>query len=115
MSEAPTPVPASAPPTVVFDEIDTGVSGEVADRVGSLMARMARDRQILAITHLPQIASKADTHLVVSKGEEGERVATSIRSVVAEERVQALAHMLSGRKVTAAALENARALLSTRR
>jgi len=53
--------------------------------------------------------------MLVSKGEEGERVATSIRSVVAEERVQALAHMLSGRKVTAAALENARALLSTRR
>ncbi|MCB0766059.1 MAG: DNA repair protein RecN [Flavobacteriales bacterium] len=102
-------------PTVVFDEIDTGVSGEVADRVGSLMARMARDRQILAITHLPQIASKADTHLVVSKGEEGERVATSIRSVVAEERVQALAHMLSGRKVTPAALENARVLLAAKR
>lgn len=102
-------------PTVVFDEIDTGVSGEVADRVGTLMARMARDRQVLAITHLPQIASKADTHLVVSKGEEGDRVATSIRPVVAEERVQALAHMLSGRKVTAAALENARVLLTTRR
>jgi DNA repair protein RecN (Recombination protein N) len=102
-------------PTVVFDEIDTGVSGEVADRVGSLMARMARDRQVLAITHLPQIASKADTHLVVSKGEIGERVATSIKAVVAEERIQALAHMLSGRTVTSAALENARELLATKR
>lgn len=102
-------------PTVVFDEIDTGVSGEVADRVGSLMARMAKERQVLAITHLPQIASKADTHLVVSKAEEGERISTSIRAVRAEERVEALAHMLSGRKLTPAALENARVLLAARR
>lgn len=102
-------------PTVVFDEIDTGVSGEVADRVGSLMARMARDRQVLAITHLPQIASKADTHLLVSKAEAEERVHTSIRAVQAEERVEAIAHMLSGRKLTPAALENARALLAARR
>ncbi len=102
-------------PTVVFDEIDTGVSGEVADRVGSLMARMAKQRQVLAITHLPQIASKADTHLVVSKAEEGARVNTSIRAVLAEERVEALAQMLSGRKLTAAALENARVLLASRK
>ncbi|MGV3637570.1 MAG: DNA repair protein RecN [Flavobacteriales bacterium] len=102
-------------PTVVFDEIDTGVSGEVADRVGSLMARMARERQVIAITHLPQIASKADTHLVVSKSEEDERVNTSIRPVLAEERVEALAQMLSGRKLTAAALENARVLLASRK
>lgn len=102
-------------PTVVFDEIDTGVSGEVADRVGSLMARMAKARQVLAITHLPQIASKADTHLVVSKAEEDQRVTTSIRAVKAEERVEALAHMLSGRKLTPAALENARVLLAARR
>jgi DNA repair protein RecN (Recombination protein N) len=102
-------------PTVVFDEIDTGVSGEVADRVGSLMARMAKQRQVLAITHLPQIASKADTHLLVSKAEEGARVNTSIRAVLAEERVEALAQMLSGRKLTAAALENARVLLASRK
>lgn len=102
-------------PTVVFDEIDTGVSGEVADRVGSLMARMAQDRQVLAITHLPQIASKADTHLVVSKSDDAERTETTIRSVHAEERIAALAQMLSGRKMTDAALANARALLSARR
>lgn len=102
-------------PTVVFDEIDTGVSGEVADRVGTLMARMAQDRQVLAITHLPQIASKADTHLVVSKAEVGDRVQTSIKAVLAEDRVEALAHMLSGRKVTPAAMENARVLLAARR
>lgn len=98
-------------PTVVFDEIDTGVSGEVADRVGSVMARMARDRQVIAITHLPQIASKASTHLVVHKHGEAEQVRTSVKAVHAEERVEALAQMLSGRKLTEAALANARALL----
>lgn len=100
-------------PTVIFDEIDTGVSGEVADRVGSLMARMGKERQVFAITHLPQIASKATTHLLVSKGEEGDRVTTHIRPVHAEERVEALAQMLSGRKLTKAALDNARALLQS--
>jgi DNA repair protein RecN (Recombination protein N) len=79
------------------------------------MARMAKQRQVLAITHLPQIASKADTHLLVSKAEEGARVNTSIRAVLAEERVEALAQMLSGRKLTAAALENARVLLASRK
>jgi len=98
-------------PTVIFDEIDTGVSGEVADRVGSLLGRMGKERQILAITHLPQIASKADTHLLVTKEEEGERMNTSIRAVHARERVEALAQMLSGRTLTKAAMENAKALL----
>lgn len=98
-------------PTVVFDEIDTGVSGEVADRVGELMARMGRKRQVIAITHLPQIASKADVHLLVSKDHAAEVVTTRIRPVHAEERVQVLAQMLSGRKMTQAALENARELL----
>lgn len=101
-------------PTVVFDEIDTGVSGEVADRVGTLMQRMGKERQVLAITHLPQIASKADTHLVVSKASDRDRVSTSIRAVQAEERVEALAQMLSGRRMTPAALENARSLLKSR-
>ena len=98
-------------PTVVFDEIDTGVSGEVADRVGALMARMGAVRQVLAITHLPQIASKAGTHLVVSKHQGEETANTSIKAVMAEERVHALAQMLSGRKLSKAALDNARVLL----
>jgi len=101
-------------PTVIFDEIDTGVSGEVADRVGSLMARMGKERQVLAITHLPQIASKANTHLVVSKEQGEESASTHIRAVIAEERVEALAQMLSGRKLTKAAVENARMLLKGR-
>lgn len=101
-------------PTVVFDEIDTGVSGEVADRVGELMAAMGRKRQVIAITHLPQIASKADVHLLVSKDHAAEVVTTHIRPVNAEERVQVLAQMLSGRKTTQAALDNARELLKGR-
>lgn len=101
-------------PTVIFDEIDTGVSGETANRVGALMARMAKDRQVIAITHLPQIASKADTHLLVSKDHEATEVTTSIRPLLAEERVNALAEMLSGKKTTKAAVENARELLKGR-
>jgi DNA repair protein RecN (Recombination protein N) len=100
--------------TVIFDEIDTGVSGEVADRVGSLMARMGKERQVLAITHLPQIASKATHHLLVSKsGTEG-RVSTTLSQLNTEQRVEAIAQMLSGRKLTKQALENARVLLKQR-
>lgn len=105
---------SKALPTVIFDEIDTGVSGETANRVGALMARMAGDRQVIAITHLPQIASKADTHLLVSKDHEAEEVTTHIRPLLAEERVNALAEMLSGKRTTKAAVENARELLRHR-
>lgn len=98
-------------PTVVFDEIDTGVSGAVADRVGMLLRRMAAKRQVVAITHLPQIASKAELHLEVSKDADARPVRSSIDRLVGEQRVQALARMLSGRKTTRAALENARELL----
>ena len=98
-------------PTVIFDEIDTGISGETAYRVGGLMAQMAKDRQVIAITHLPQIASKADTHLLVSKDQDAQNVTSSIRPLAHEERVQALAQMISGKKTTKAAVENARELL----
>ncbi|MBS1568269.1 MAG: DNA repair protein RecN [Bacteroidetes bacterium] len=101
-------------PTVIFDEIDTGVSGEVAHRVGSLLRAMGRQRQVVAISHLPQIASKADTHLLVTKDQEEGRTRSGIRPVVAEERVEALARMLSGKKTTKAALENARELLKNK-
>ncbi len=98
-------------PVVVFDEIDTGVSGEVADRVGDLLSAMGRDRQVIAITHLPQIASKAAHHLQVSKSAEGDRVRTLIEPLEHEQRIQAIARMLSGRHLTEQALENARVLL----
>src|SRR5690606_33436935 len=101
-------------PTVIFDEIDTGVSGEVADKVGSLMARMAQERQVLAITHLPQIASKAAHHLLVTKETSGEAVRSQITELDHKRRVEAIAQMLSGRKLTKAALENAKVLLEQR-
>ena len=101
-------------PTLVFDEIDTGVSGEVADRVGLLMKQMARQHQVIAITHLPQIASKGDAHLLVTKDHEAEAVTSTIRPLNSEERLQALAQMLSGRKTSKAAVENARELLKRR-
>ena len=105
---------SKALPTVIFDEIDTGVSGETAHRVGALMARMAKDRQVIAITHLPQIASKAHTHLLVSKDHAAQHVHSDIRPLDAEERVEALARMLSGSRTTKAALENARELLKNK-
>lgn len=98
-------------PTVIFDEIDTGVSGEMAHRVGRLIQQMARQRQVIAISHLPQIASKANTHLLVTKDHQAEQVESVIRILDGEERVQALARMLSGHKTTRAAMENARELL----
>lgn len=101
-------------PTVIFDEIDTGVSGDVAHRVGALLKHMARDRQVIAISHLPQIASKADTHLLVTKDHEAEHVQSDIRPLSDEERVEALARMLSGKKTSKAAIENARELLKDR-
>lgn len=101
-------------PTVIFDEIDTGVSGEAADRVGALLKVMSRQRQVIAISHLPQIASKADTHLLVTKDHEAERVQSDIRPLNAEERVKALAQMLSGKKPGKAALENAKELLKAK-
>ena len=101
-------------PIVVFDEIDTGVSGEVADRVGALLATMGRDRQVIAITHLPQIASKAQHQLQVTKDADGDRVRTAITPLTQAERVAAIARMLSGRKVTEQALDNARVLLEQR-
>lgn len=101
-------------PTVIFDEIDSGVSGEVAHRVGTLLARMARDRQVIAITHLPQIASKAALHLQVSKEQLAGAVITNIAPLDGEARVQVLAAMLSGRKTGRAAVENARELLRQR-
>lgn len=102
---------ARALPTVIFDEIDTGVSGAVAEQVGLMMERMARKGQVIAITHLPQIASKATTHLEVSKDHGAEVLHSVIRPLRGEERVKALAGMLSGRRTTKAALENARELL----
>lgn len=102
---------ATALPTIIFDEIDTGTSGEVADRVGAIMKEMSREMQVIGITHLPQIASKGHTHFVVYKEELDESVVTRIKVLSSTERVEELARMLSGAEVTNEAIENARVML----
>ena len=95
-------------PTMVFDEIDTGVSGSAADRMGAMIADMGADMQVFAITHLPQVAAKGGAHYLVTK-EDG---VSSIRRIEGETRVREIARMLSGARITDAAIGNARELLS---
>jgi DNA repair protein RecN (Recombination protein N) len=98
-------------PTMIFDEIDTGISGEAAKQVGIIMKELAANRQVICITHQPQIAGKADAHYYVYKEIAGDKIKTGIRSLSKEERITAIAKMLSGEKPSAAALENARELV----
>ncbi len=99
-------------PTIVFDEIDTGVSGEIADRMADIMQEMGgSNRQVISITHLPQIAARGRIHYKVYKEDNENETNSHIRRLTDEERVEELAHMLSGATLTEAALNNARALL----
>lgn len=99
-------------PTIVFDEIDTGVSGEIADRMADIMQEMGdSNRQVISITHLPQIAARGRVHYKVYKEDNENETNSHIRRLTDEERVEELAHMLSGATLTEAALNNARALL----
>ncbi len=98
-------------PTLIFDEIDTGISGEAARQVGIIMSGLADKRQLITITHQPQIAGRAHTHLFVYKDNRSGAVRTGIRVLAGEERIVAIAKMLSGEKPTAAALENAREMV----
>jgi DNA repair protein RecN (Recombination protein N) len=98
-------------PTMIFDEIDTGISGEAAKQVGVIMKELANSRQVICITHQPQIAGKANAHFFVYKDVKGDSVKTNIRQLAHEERINAIAQMLSGEKPTAAALENAREMV----
>ena len=98
-------------PTLIFDEIDTGISGEAARQVGIIMKELARGHQVICITHQPQLAGKADAHYFVYKHMEGEKVQTHVRLLSQEERITAIAKMLSGEKPTPAALENAREMV----
>jgi DNA repair protein RecN (Recombination protein N) len=98
-------------PTLIFDEIDTGISGEAARQVAMIMKTLAAKRQVICITHQPQIAGKADAHLFVYKEIKNDKVKTSIRLLNTEERITTIAKMLSGEKPTAAALENAREMV----
>jgi DNA repair protein RecN (Recombination protein N) len=99
-------------PTLIFDEIDTGISGEAAKQVGAIMKELAQKRQVISITHQPQIAGKADAHFFVYKEIVKDTVKTNIRQLSTEERITAIAKMLGGEKPTAAALENAREMVA---
>ena len=98
-------------PTLIFDEIDTGISGEAAKQVGEIMKSLSADHQVISITHQPQIAAKATAHYFVYKAINGNKITTSIRQLNNDERITAIAQMLSGEKPTAAALENAREMV----
>ena len=98
-------------PTLIFDEIDTGISGETALKVGEVIADLGNDMQILSITHLPQIAAKGESHYFVFKSEGNNKTTTGIRKLNAEERINAIAEMLSGKNPGASALQNAKDLL----
>ncbi|MBI1192848.1 MAG: DNA repair protein RecN [Bacteroidetes bacterium] len=99
-------------PTLIFDEIDSGVSGETGRRIGVIMEEMAGNHQIVAITHLPQIAACGKRHLFVYKETKGKQTHTRLRELLAEERVEAIARMISGEQLSDAARANARELLS---
>lgn len=100
-------------PTIIFDEIDTGVSGEIADRMADIMEEMGEQkRQVISITHLPQIAARGKKHYKVYKQDNETETISYIRCLSQEERVEEVAHMLSGSVLTEAALNNARALLN---
>ena len=98
-------------PTLIFDEIDTGISGEAARQVGNIMKELSASHQLISITHQPQIAAKADAHYFVYKAIEKDKIVTSIRLLGNDERITTIAQMLSGEKPTAAALQNAREMV----
>lgn len=102
----------SAMPTLVFDEIDTGVSGSVADAMGQIICSMGSSMQVVAITHLPQVAAKGSAHFVVTKLSGDDKVVSTISKVEGEDRVREIARLLSGASITTQAMENARSLLA---
>jgi DNA repair protein RecN (Recombination protein N) len=98
-------------PSIIFDEIDTGVSGEVAQKIGQLLRRMGENRQLIAISHLPQVAGKATAHIKVEKSEVNGRVQSRLLILNQEERVEEIARLMSGETINAAALANAQNLM----
>jgi DNA repair protein RecN (Recombination protein N) len=98
--------------TLIFDEVDSGVGGAVAETVGRLMKQLGMHRQVLAVTHLPQVASCADHHLLVSKASSKEGVSSSVMSIAGEQRVTEIARMLGGEKLSATTLAHAREMLT---
>ena len=98
-------------PTILFDEIDTGVSGEIAEKMGAILANMGHQRQVISITHLPQLAAKGEHHYFVYKEVVDERSITQLKKLSQTDRVEEVAKMLSGATMTDAAMNNARELL----
>ena len=98
-------------PVMIFDEVDTGIGGRVAEKIGDKLKKVAENKQVFCITHLPQIAGKASTHFRVEKQTEGKRTRSGIRQLDFEERVEELARMSSGEKITKASLQHARELI----
>ena len=103
---------ATALATIIFDEVDTGTSGEIADKMGLIMQQLSNKMQVLAITHLPQIAAKGSAHYYVYKEEQTDATITSIKKLTMPERIEEIASMLSGAETTVQALENARVMLN---
>ncbi|KRT13725.1 DNA repair protein RecN [Pedobacter ginsenosidimutans] len=99
-------------PTIIFDEIDTGISGETALKVGEVIAGLGQNMQVISITHLPQIAAKGMSHYFVHKNEDHGKTTTGIRKLKQEERIGVIAEMLSGKNPGSSAMENARELLA---
>jgi DNA repair protein RecN (Recombination protein N) len=100
-------------PTVLFDEIDTGVSGEVAQKIGNLLNKMGQQMQLIAITHLPQVAARSENHYKVEKTFIGERTVSSVRKLSTEEHVIEVARLMSGDTITEAAISNAKSLIAS--
>lgn len=99
-------------PTIIFDEIDSGISGEVANKVGNLVRKISDNHQVIAITHLPQMASKGDAHFWVYKNTQGNITTSGLKLLNTEERINEIAKMISGNEVTQASLKNAKELLN---
>ena len=99
-------------PTVLFDEIDTGVSGDVAQKIGLLLQKMGSHFQLIAISHLPQVAAKAQHHMKVEKSILGDRTISKVRILTKNEQVEEIARLMSGEQITDAAIETAKALMN---
>ncbi|MEO5570100.1 MAG: DNA repair protein RecN [Bacteroidia bacterium] len=99
-------------PTIIFDEIDSGVSGEIAFKVGNIIKKISEEHQVIAITHLPQMASKGDAHYLVYKETGRSSTSTKVKELSSGERVNEIAKMLSGEKLSEVAIENAKELLA---
>jgi DNA repair protein RecN (Recombination protein N) len=100
-----------AMPSILFDEIDTGVSGEVAEKIGKLLKEMGKGRQLYAITHLPQVAAQAENHLRVEKQDINGKVSSTVIELQGEDRVEEIARLMSGEEINEAAKQNARKLM----